>query len=95
METALLSQLLGFEVIIVLEQREELDLVLQVAKDLNLRPILGLRAKLSTKTTGQWADTSGERGKFGLTSPQILQVVHTLKQVSACSIVLHALIPAT
>jgi arginine decarboxylase len=53
-ETAMLSQRLGQTPIIVLEQLEEVDLVIAASRHLNIRPILGVRAKLSSKGIGRW-----------------------------------------
>lgn len=78
-ETALLAKKLGHQVIIVIEQLEELNLVLERAAKLAIAPVLGVRAKLSTKGTGRWANSTGEGAKFGLNIPQILEVVSRLK----------------
>jgi arginine decarboxylase len=78
-EKALLSQKLGHKTVIVLEQAEELDLVLSVADELNIDPRVGVRAKLSVRSTGHWGESVGDRAKFGLTVPEIMGVVNTLK----------------
>jgi len=78
-ETALLSRRLGYETIIVVEQLEELALIQQVSQELGIPPVIGVRAKLSTKGTGRWGTSTGDRAKFGLTIWQILQAVETLK----------------
>ena len=80
-ETALLATKLGHKAIVIIEQPQELDLVLEVSQKLNIRPILGVRAKLDAKGIGRWGDSSGERAKFGLSVAEILQVVHRLKTV--------------
>jgi arginine decarboxylase len=41
---------------------------------------LGCRAKLSTKGSGRWGISAGDRAKFGLTVPEILEVVERLRQ---------------
>jgi len=79
-ETAMLSQRLGHTPIIVLEQLEEVDLVIQASRALNIRPILGVRAKLSSKGIGRWGGSAGDRAKFGLTIPEVLNAVEHLKQ---------------
>jgi arginine decarboxylase len=79
-ETAMLSQRLGQTPIIVLEQLEEVDLVIAASRHLNIRPILGVRAKLSSKGIGRWGGSAGDRAKFGLTIPEILSAVERLKQ---------------
>ncbi len=78
-ETAMLSQRLGQTAIIVLEQIEEVDLVINASRQLGIKPILGIRAKLSTQGMGRWGVSSGDRAKFGLTIPEIIQAVEQLK----------------
>ena len=78
-ETALLATRLGLKPIIIIEQLEELSLVMQCSQKLGVEPILGVRAKLSSKGSGRWGNSTGERAKFGLTIPQILQVVRQLQ----------------
>ncbi|XP_031258104.1 arginine decarboxylase [Pistacia vera] len=77
---ALLARKLALNTVIVLEQEEELDLVIDISKKLNVRPVVGVRAKLRTKHSGHFGSTSGENGKFGLTTVQILRVVRKLGQ---------------
>jgi arginine decarboxylase len=78
--TALLAQRLGQTALVVLEQIEEVDLVLAASQQLGIRPIVGVRAKLSTKGMGRWGGSTGDRAKFGLTIPEIMEVVERLKQ---------------
>lgn len=78
---ALMARKLDLNAVIVLEQEEELDLVIQLSKKLGVRPVIGARAKLRTKHSGHFGSTSGEKGKFGLTTIQILRVVKKLEQV--------------
>ncbi|GAB1537747.1 hypothetical protein NUACC21_04010 [Scytonema sp. NUACC21] len=68
-ETAMLAQRLGQTPIIVLEQIEEVDLVIEVSRQLGIKPIVGVRAKLSTQGMGRWGGSTGDRAKFGLTIP--------------------------
>ncbi|KAL6526050.1 Arginine decarboxylase 1B, chloroplastic [Orobanche hederae] len=77
---ALVARKLHLNTVIVLEQEEELDIVINVSKKLGVRPVIGVRAKLRTKHSGHFGSTSGEKGKFGLTTSQILRVVKKLQQ---------------
>ncbi|KAL5713562.1 arginine decarboxylase [Ranunculus cassubicifolius] len=77
---ALVARKLNLNTVIVLEQEEELDLVIEISKKLDVRPVIGMRAKLRTKHAGHFGATSGEKGKFGLTTMQILRVAKKLKQ---------------
>ncbi|CAA0815620.1 Arginine decarboxylase 2 [Striga hermonthica] len=76
---ALLGRKLHLNTVIVLEQEEELDTVIRISRKIGVRPVIGLRAKLRTKHSGHFGSTSGEKGKFGLTTTQILRVVNKLR----------------
>ncbi|CAB4290022.1 unnamed protein product [Prunus armeniaca] len=78
---ALFARKLALNTVIVLEQEEELDVVIDLSKKLGVRPVIGARAKLKTKHSGHFGSTSGEKGKFGLTTTQILRVVKKLDQL--------------
>ncbi|GAB2291748.1 Arginine decarboxylase 1A, chloroplastic [Dionaea muscipula] len=78
---ALMARKLAFDTVVVLEQEEELDLVIDLSRRLNILPVIGLRAKLRTRHSGHFGSTSGEKGKFGLTTTQILRVVRKLESV--------------
>jgi arginine decarboxylase len=80
-EMALLATKLGHTPVIAIEQLEELQLAVEISQKLGIAPILGVRAKLSTKGSGHWGDSTGDRAKFGLTVPEIVEVV---TQLEAC-----------
>jgi arginine decarboxylase len=80
-EMALLARKLGRNVIIVVEKADEIDLVLDAAKRLEVKPVIGVRAKLSSKGTGRWQTSAGDRAKFGLTITEIVEVVEKLRKV--------------
>lgn len=84
-ETAMLAQRLGQTPIIVLEQTEEVNLVIDAAKNLGIKPIVGVRAKLSTQGVGRWGTSTGDRAKFGLTIPEIIQVVDKFREADLLS----------
>ncbi len=69
----------GFNVFFELEMPGELDVLLERAKVLGVRPNIGVRAKLAVKAGGHWTDSGGERSTFGLSPAQIVDVVDTLK----------------
>lgn len=76
---ALIGQQLGHRVFIVIEKRSELDLVLQQAADLGIKPCLGLRMRLASIGAGKWQNTGGEKSKFGLSAAQVLWVIDQLR----------------
>ncbi|KAL5985879.1 Arginine decarboxylase 1B, chloroplastic [Asimina triloba] len=88
---ALMARKLNLNTVIVLEQEEELDTVIDVSRRIGVRPVIGLRAKLRTKHSGHFGSTSGEKGKFGLKTSQILNVVRKLEkfQMLDCLQLLH------
>ena len=69
----------GLRVIIVLEMPGELPDVLARARALGIRPELGLRFRLSTKSEGHWAESGGDRSTFGLNTSQVIDVIDHLK----------------
>ena len=84
-EAALLARRLGKTTIIVLEQLEEVQMAIQASRQLEIEPIVGVRAKLSAKGDGRWGGSTGDRAKFGLTVPEILQAVEQLRQAGMLS----------
>lgn len=79
-ETAILSQKLGRNTIVVVDRKDELKLIIDCAKKFNMRPKIGFRAKLYTQGAGKWVDSSGARSKFGLTAMEIMEGVEVLKK---------------
>ena len=90
-ETALLSQKLGRYPIVVIDRYRELELVLDVARRLGVRPHIGVRAKLTTRGAGKWMESTGDRSKFGLTAAEIVMLVDKLRdaQMLDCLELLH------
>jgi arginine decarboxylase len=80
-ETALLAQKLGRRVVITIDRMGELDTILAAARDLDLRPVIGVRARLTTKGAGKWVESTGDRSKFGLTTAEIVATVEKLRDV--------------
>lgn len=79
-ETALLATRLGRNVVIVIDRYQELPLLLQVARQQDIKPRIGFRAKLENRGAGKWVDSSGPRSKFGLTAMEIVEGVEFLKK---------------
>jgi arginine decarboxylase len=78
-ETALLAQKLGRRVVITIDRLGELDTIITTAADLEVRPVIGVRARLSTKGAGKWVESTGDRSKFGLTTEEIVATVERLE----------------
>jgi len=79
-EMALLATKLGRKVVIVLEKLTEVDLVCRMADKHKVRPMLGMRARLTARGTGHWESSSGDRSKFGLAAEEMLKVCDTLRE---------------
>jgi arginine decarboxylase len=77
---ALLARKAGRRVLITVEKMTELPLILKVAKELKVEPLLGLRAKLNTSGSGKWEGSAGDHAKFGLTTREILDAVEVLSK---------------
>lgn len=77
---ALLGRKLGRKMIVVIERFAELPLLIKLSKQMNIKPIIGLRAKLATQGSGKWAASTGHFAKFGLTVPEIINAVDYLKE---------------
>ncbi|SFR82688.1 arginine decarboxylase [Marinobacter daqiaonensis] len=81
--TALIGQKLGFRVFIVVEKQSELKLILEESSRLDVKPLIGVRARLATIGKGNWQNTGGEKSKFGLSAGQVLDVVDRLRAAGA------------
>jgi len=79
-ETALLASKLGLLTILVVEKFSEIHTILAAADELKIRPVIGVRTKLSGAGSGRWKESGGDRSKFGLTTRQMVQLVELLKE---------------
>jgi arginine decarboxylase len=77
---ALIGRKLGLRIHIVIEKLSELDHVIAEAKALNVEPLLGVRVRLASIGAGKWQNTGGDKGKFGLSPAQVLELVARLEQ---------------
>ena len=79
MRLALMGQKLGHQVFIVIEQSSEVDVLLRIADELDVVPTAGIRIKLASAGSGRWAQSGGEKSKFGLTAAQLMKVIDKLE----------------
>lgn len=77
--TALIAQQMGHTVFIVIEKKSELDIILSESARLQVKPSLGVRIRLVSKSAGKWENTGGVKSKFGLNAKQVLELVAQLK----------------
>lgn len=77
---ALNGNRIGKKVIMVAEKLEEVRSIIQVAREMKVKPMIGVRVKLAAKSTGKWATSSGDNAKFGLSTADILDAVEMLRE---------------
>ena len=78
-ETAMLAQKIGRNIIPVVEKYTELGLILEAAEKIGVRPQIGMRVKLASRGSGRWQSSGGFRSKFGLTVTEIMRGLEELK----------------
>jgi arginine decarboxylase len=78
-ETAMLAQKMGRNIIPVVEKYTELALILDRAGKIGVRPQIGMRVKLASRGSGRWQSSGGFRSKFGLTVTEIMRGLEELK----------------
>ncbi len=86
MRLALMGQKLGHQVFIVLEQVSELDVLLRVAEEMGVEPTAGVRIKLASEGYGRWAESGGEKSKFGLSASELVRTIDKLKALGRLGI---------
>lgn len=79
-ELALMAQKMGRRIYIVVEKQNELNLIAEVAKRLDIRPNIGIRIKLSSSGSGKWQESGGDQSKFGLNSSDLLKALDFLEK---------------
>jgi len=79
-EAALLAQRLGVKTIIIVDRFQELADIIEAAQRMGIEPNIGVRAKISSKGSGRWAESGGDRSKFGLTAGEMVRAVKLLRR---------------
>lgn len=79
-DLALYAQKMGLQVILVLEMPTELDLILKRSKKMGVRPMLGVRFRLSAESAGHWSASGGDASVFGLNISQVMRTVDNLRK---------------
>ncbi len=77
---ALIGRRLGLQTFIVIEKASELDLVVEEARALGVRPGLGVRMRLASLGAGKWQNSGGDKAKFGLSPRQLLDLIERLRE---------------
>ncbi len=76
---ALMGRRLGLRIYLVVEKLSELDLIIEQAAALQVRPLLGVRVRMASIGAGNWQNTGGAKSKFGLRTAQVLEMVGRLR----------------
>ena len=76
---ALLGTKLGKKVVMVVEKLEELRQIITISKQLNIEPMIGIRARLLSKGAGKWEESGGENAKFGLSTVELWTATEMMK----------------
>lgn len=79
MQLAMLGRKLGRNIVVVIEKFSELKLLVRVAKQLGVEPIVGIRSKMTVKGKGKWEGSGGDRAKFGLTIAEMINAARYLE----------------
>ena len=79
-ELALLAQKMGRRIYLVVEKLNELRLITEIAKRINIKPNIGIRIKLSSSGSGKWEESGGDQSKFGLNSSELLEALDFLEK---------------
>ncbi len=90
-EMAMLAQKIGRRVIPVVEKYTELEMILNYAEKVGVRPQIGMRVKLAARGSGRWQSSGGFRSKFGLTVSEVLRGAKELESrgMADCFKLLH------
>ena len=79
-ELALLAQKMGRRIYLVVEKINELRLITEISKRINIKPNIGIRIKLSSAGSGKWEESGGDQSKFGLNSSELLDALDFLEK---------------
>jgi arginine decarboxylase len=79
-ETALMASKLGRKVVLVVEKLSEVGLIAEVSQRVGVRPTIGVRVKLSTRGSGKWEASGGDRSKFGLSSSELVDAMEMMRE---------------
>ncbi len=82
---ALQGRKLGKKVILIAEKLSEIRAIVRIAKEIGVDPEIGVRVRLVARGAGKWAESGGERAKFGLTTSEILEAAAILKEAGMTS----------
>lgn len=75
----IMGRQLGKNILPVLEKYKEFEDMLVECDQAGVRPAFGVRVRLSAAGSGRWAESAGDVSKFGISIPDVLRIVETLR----------------
>jgi len=73
------AQRLGKNVVPVMEKYVEFEQLMAIAEREEQKATFGVRIRLRTSGAGKWADSGGYRSKFGISLPELMDLVERLE----------------
>ena len=88
---AIMGLILKLRVFLIVEKASELSLIIDEARKMGVRPLIGIRVRLGSIGHGKWQNTGGDTAKFGLTAGDVLNAVEELREADMmdCLKVMH------
>lgn len=77
------GQELGKNIIPVMEKFAEFEELIDLANEAGATTQFGVRVRLRTAGAGKWAESGGYQSKFGISLPELMDVVERLRNESA------------
>ena len=77
---ALRGVALGRKVFLIVEKLQEIPLILEVAQETGIQPLIGMRTRLRARGSGKWEKSGGAAAKFGLSTQELLNAVQMLRE---------------
>ena len=78
-ELALRGEQSGSRVMIICETQHEMVEVIELAREIGVKPRVGFRAKLHSQGSGKWVESGGHHAKFGLSTLEIVECLDMLE----------------
>jgi len=86
-ELACYGSLYRKNIILVIDKLDEVPMIIDAIKATGARPMIGIRMKLAARGGGKWVESGGERAKFGLSVPAILEAIAQLRKAKLLPLV--------
>jgi arginine decarboxylase len=75
----LYARMINLNCVCVIETLNELPLIIRLSREMGVKPVLGVRIKLSATASGHWRESGGDRSVFGLSTSQVIEAVDILR----------------